>query len=386
MNKKVKICMNSMVANEANTIIRMLESVYKYIDFWVIQDNGSKDGTQDIIKNFFKEKNIPGVLYETEWKFPGYNRDHTLQECLKTNHGCDWILRMDADETLEIDDDFDWSILEDTSIQSWNVNAVNGGTRYMRTWMWNAKLPWFFQHDVRHETIHLPDVGESFQRVSLPSSFKHRVSQDGQTWAAPRKFLRDALELEIDKVVGDKIKDDHYHLWYIGKSYLDCYGKPSELFFGKKHSDEYARRGIWYLERYMELVHEWTIENPIVKSPNEWAYFSMIIIAEAYFFMGNEEMGLKYLSVAEDFCAGRNEHLYTLAQFYEKNNMIEKAIEILNQMLSEERTNPYPKLVFLIDDRYYHDTSDFLYHRKEELEKKLSTPVINLESFSFQFS
>jgi len=93
----------------------------------------------------------------------------------------------------------------------------------------------------------------------------------------------------------------------------------------------------------MELVHEWTIENPIVKSPNEWAYFSMIIIAEAYFFMGNEEMGLKYLSVAEDFCAGRNEHLYTLAQFYEKNNMIEKAIEILNQMLSEERTNPYPK-------------------------------------------
>jgi len=386
MNKKVKICMNSMVANEANTIIRMLESVYKYIDFWVIQDNGSKDGTQDIIKNFFKEKNIPGVLYETEWKFPGYNRDHTLQECLKTNHGCDWILRMDADETLEIDDDFDWSILEDTSIQSWNVNAVNGGTRYMRTWMWNAKLPWFFQHDVRHETIHLPDVGESFQRVSLPSSFKHRVSQDGQTWAAPRKFLRDALELEIDKVVGDKIKDDHYHLWYIGKSYLDCYGKPSELFFGKKHSDEYARRGIWYLERYMELVHEWTIENPIVKSPNEWAYFSMIIIAEAYFFMGNEEMGLKYLSVAEDFCAGRNEHLYTLAQFYEKNNMIEKAIEILNQMLSEERTNPYPKLVFLIDDRYYHDTSDFLYRRKEELEKKLTTPVIKLESFSFQFS
>jgi len=386
MNKKAKICMNSMVANEAKTITRMLESVYKYIDFWVIQDNGSKDGTQDIIRNFFKEKNIAGVLYETEWRFPGYNRDHTLQECLKTNHGCDWILRMDADETLEIDDDFDWSILEDTTVQSWNVNAVNGGTRYMRTWMWNAKLPWFFQHDVRHETIHLPEVGESFQRVNLPSSFKHRVAQDGQTWAAPRKFLRDALELEIDKVVGDKIKDDHYHLWYIGKSYLDCYGKPSELFFGKKHSDEYARRGIWYLERYMELVHEWTIENPIVKAENEWAYFSMIIIAEAYFFMGNEEMALKYLSVAEDFCAGRNEHLYTLVLFYEKNNMIEKSIEILNQMLSEERTNPYPKLVFLIDDRYYHDTSDFLYRRKEELEKKLSTPVINLESFSFQFS
>ena len=27
------------------------------------------------------------------------------------------------------------------------------------------------------------------------------VSQDGETWYVPRKFLRDALELEIDKVV-----------------------------------------------------------------------------------------------------------------------------------------------------------------------------------------
>ena len=53
-NKKTKIVMNAMVANEARTITRMLESVYPYIDYWVVQDNGSTDGTQDIIKNFFK--------------------------------------------------------------------------------------------------------------------------------------------------------------------------------------------------------------------------------------------------------------------------------------------------------------------------------------------
>ena len=99
--------LNAMVANEARTITRMLESVYQYIDYWVIQDNGSKDGTQDIIRNFFEEKGIPGFLYETEWLFPGFNRDHALQECLKADHGCDWILRMDADERLEVDADFD---------------------------------------------------------------------------------------------------------------------------------------------------------------------------------------------------------------------------------------------------------------------------------------
>ena len=62
----VKICLNAMVKNESNTILRMLNSVYQYIDYWVIQDNGSTDGTQDIIKNFFAEKNIPGFLYQTE--------------------------------------------------------------------------------------------------------------------------------------------------------------------------------------------------------------------------------------------------------------------------------------------------------------------------------
>mgnify|MGYP003846938323 CR=1 FL=1 len=46
-----------MVKNESKIILRMLESVYKYIDYWVIQDNGSTDGTQKIIEDFFRDKN-----------------------------------------------------------------------------------------------------------------------------------------------------------------------------------------------------------------------------------------------------------------------------------------------------------------------------------------
>jgi glycosyltransferase involved in cell wall biosynthesis len=57
-NKTTKICLNAMVANEARTITRMLDSCYKYIDYWVIQDNGSKDGTQDIIRDYFQEDSI----------------------------------------------------------------------------------------------------------------------------------------------------------------------------------------------------------------------------------------------------------------------------------------------------------------------------------------
>lgn len=122
MNKKTKICLNGMVGNESKTILRMLESTEPHIDYWVIQCNGNDD-TQQIVEDFFRSKNKPGFTYHVEWNFPGWNRDHTLQKCLGLDHGCDWILRMDADERLQVDEDFDWSILDDTSIDSYNIVA-----------------------------------------------------------------------------------------------------------------------------------------------------------------------------------------------------------------------------------------------------------------------
>ena len=87
--------MNAMVGSEEATITRMLLSVADYIDYYVVQCNGS-DNTRNIIDNFFTERNIPGFTYETKWEYPGFNRDHTLQTCLKADHGCDWVLRMDV--------------------------------------------------------------------------------------------------------------------------------------------------------------------------------------------------------------------------------------------------------------------------------------------------
>ena len=55
MKKECKICLNAMVGNEERVILRMLESSYKYIDYWVIQCNGS-DKTQSIIEKFYKPK------------------------------------------------------------------------------------------------------------------------------------------------------------------------------------------------------------------------------------------------------------------------------------------------------------------------------------------
>lgn len=384
MNKKTKICMNAMVGNEAKTITRMLESVVPYIDYWVIQCNGKEDNTKEIIENFFKERNIPGFTYELDWNFPGFNRDHTLQQALKANHGCDWILRMDADERLHVDEDFDWSLLDDTSVQSYNIGADAHDTKYFRTWFWNAKLPWFFQHDKRHETIHLPDVGEGFQRLDMPWSFRHLVSQDGETWAAPRKFLRDALELEIDKVVGNTILEDPYHLWYVAKSYADCYGNPSELAFGKAHSDEYARRAIWYFERFFETVHNWK-NSKKPKFQDEMGYFGLLMMALCYEFIGDIQKAEDCFLAAEHYSPERNEHLFYLCLMFEKQGRFEEILPYIDKMLHEERKNPFPRLSFLIENRAYHNTSNTLVEWKNKLINRLNEFTIDTNSVVFDF-
>jgi len=382
MNKKTKICLNAMVGNESNTIMRMLKSAEPHIDYWVIQCNGNDD-TEKIITDFFKEKGKPGFTYKIDWNFPGWNRDHTLQTCLKADHGCDWILRMDADERLHVDPDFDWSIMDDTSIDSYNIVAQNGELRYLRTWFWNAKRPWFFQHDKRHETIHLPEIGENFVRNIMPQGFRHLVSQDGETWAAPRKFLKDALELEMDKVVGNTVLQDPYHLWYIAKSYSDCYGDVAQMPFGKQHSDEYARRCVWYYQRWFETYFDWDITKPVPRQ-DEMGYFALLIMGQAIDFMGDTQTGINYIYKAGEFSPTRNEHLVYLNFILEREGRFEEILKNIDQMSQPKRVNPFPNLSFLIEDRAYLNTSNFINEYKERIKKKMETPIIDNSSFKFE--
>lgn len=360
--KKTKICLNTMVANEAHCIIRMLESCYQYIDYWVIQDNGSKDGTQDLIRNFFKEKNIPGLLYETEWRFPGYNRDHTLQTCLKENHGCDWILRIDADERLEVDPDFDWSILDNASIQSFQVPAVQNQHLYNRCWLWNAKLPWRFKHDKRHETIYLDqgDIGEGFQRVNLPKSFRHIVIGDGQTWFNTTKFFADALELEKDLLSEKKMTTDLYHLFYLAKSYRDSAMDPRNTFpFGEEQLHECCRRAFFYFKKLMDLTHDFSKANQ-PKYMDETAYMTLIYMGECCERMGQDTEAMFYYTKAGEFCPPRNEHAVKLAELYSKWGDRRGFLTQTSKMMAEKKPNPFPQFCFFLDNAAYVGSSDHI--------------------------
>jgi len=93
---------------------------------------------------------------------------------------------------------------------------------------------------------------------SLPSGFRHIITNDGETWFKPMKFLTDALELELDKVPSNKVLEDDYHLWYIGKSYNDCYNDSEQFPFKVDHAKEYARRCIFYFTMYLNKKHNYS--------------------------------------------------------------------------------------------------------------------------------
>ena len=356
----IKIVLNAMVGNEENTITRMLESTADYIDYYVIQCNGKVDNTRKIIDDFYADRNIPGFTYEIDWEFPGLNRDHTLQACLKAEHGCDWILRMDADEQLLVTEDFDWTVFENLSIDSFNVPADAGDSMYFRTWMWNANREWYFTHDKRHETIHLPGVDEDFQRVNLDRGFRHYITNDGETWDAPMKFLSDALELEKDKVPSNLVLEDNYHLWYIGKSYSDSYGNPDELPFGKAHSDEYARRSIFYFNMYLNKLHNYSATQKAARL-DDMGYYAVYLMAKAYNFIGDTDMALDYFERSVEFNPRRNEALYDKALVFESMKDWKGMLECTTKLVLENRTHPFPEYSFLIHNSAYYNTNPLPY-------------------------
>ena len=354
--KKCKIVMITMFKNESSVIKRMLESCLPYVDYYVMQNNGSTDGTDEIAKQFLLDNKLSGEIYEVEegWVGFGWNRDHLIQYCQNTDHGCDWILKMDCDEVLEVDDTFDWSLLDDKSIQSFHIPAVSGTCIYHRAWMYNANLPWRFNHDLCHETVYcdIPEIGTDFQRFDLPPSFRQVGTNEGQSWGVPTKFVSDSLKLEEELIREQTMLENEYHFWYLGKSYTDAY--PCSAFpLGHSQQREYARRSIYYFQEFLNYRHKKTNGH---MQEDETAYMSMIFIAEAYVFLKDYDAAIESYKLAEQFAEGRNDHLVGLAKLYQQESNYEKMLEVTTKMMQPERTNPFPRYCNFIDTSMYHDS------------------------------
>ena len=91
------VCLVMIVKAEAAVIRRCLASVKPHLDYWVICDTGSTDGTQGIVREFLRD--VPGELFEDAWVDFGHNRTLSLT---RAKGKADYLLMMNADEVLNV--------------------------------------------------------------------------------------------------------------------------------------------------------------------------------------------------------------------------------------------------------------------------------------------
>ena len=355
-----RICMISMFKNESKSIGTMLESVAPYINYWVLQDNGSTDGTPDVVREWAEKHKIPGFMYKVEegWVGFGWNRDHVLQKAREAEHNCQWIMKMDCDEILEVDEDFDWSVLNNHEHQSYDVYSLAPNCQYFRTWVWRADLPWRINHDPAHETVYIDDgvTGENYTRGMLPLGFKMKVGNvSGESYLNPTKYVSDALKLEEKMIREGTMLTDLYHFWYIGKSYQDGY-LCNKFPLGETHKQEYARRCIWYFNEVLDVTHPDFKNTKKAKYHDEMGYYAVNAIGSALRFLNEHYKAIEWFEMAEQFSPSKNDHLVHLAEIYWELLDFSKMLAVTTRLIDPSRKNPFPDLRFVINPEWYVDT------------------------------
>ena len=99
------LCLNMIVYNQSLYMKTFLESIFSIVDSYCICDTGSTDDTLQIIKDFFKEKNIIGHIYSEPYQNFSYNRNFSINYCFN-NIVSDYIILLDPDMSISFNKDF----------------------------------------------------------------------------------------------------------------------------------------------------------------------------------------------------------------------------------------------------------------------------------------
>ena len=210
----MRLCLNMIVRNEADRIVRALKSAAPYISCYVIADTGSTDGTPDLIKDFFKAEGIPGKIVHCKFEDFSQARNVALFAAQKSEYEFDYILLFDADMELKVVDPMWLDFLK--GAPSYDMVQVAGVLHYAnRRFAKRGEMNGY--RGVTHEYLDLATGGS----IPADKAFFYDHA-DGSN--RPNKFKRDIALLK--EGLKKEPKNERY-MYYLAQSYRDA-GKPEK--------------------------------------------------------------------------------------------------------------------------------------------------------------
>jgi glycosyltransferase involved in cell wall biosynthesis len=269
-----KVCLNMIVKNETPVIRRCLESVKPLIDYWVIVDTGSTDGTQEMIQEYMRD--IPGELHERPW----VNFEENRNEALDLAYGkSEYLLFIDADDILQFSADYRLPPLDK---ECYYIKIDYGWTTYSRIQLIRNSLKWRWV-GVVHEAL----VGPASNDAHLEGIIM-KIIGGGDRSHDPKKYLRDAALLE--KAL-ESNPNDTRNTFYLAQSYKDAGMNEMAM----KVYQRRAEQGGWDEEVF-------------------WSLYQIALIQESLEMP--EEMVTHGYQRAYDYRPIRAEPLYHLSNYY----------------------------------------------------------------------
>lgn len=294
------IGLTMIVKNEAHIIARCLTSVAPLVDYVLIVDTGSNDGTQQAVRDWLAAKKMPGKVIEEPWQNFAHNRSFALEK-LRQQTAIDYALMIDADEVLVYEDGFDATAFKQAlHADLYDIKTVMGETVYYRPQLCSNRMPFYYKA-VLHEYLECPD---SFTRDTA-LGFYDKPIQDSARNRNPKKYLDDAAALERALASETDPFLISRYTFYLAQSYRDG-GEP------KKALVTYQRRAtqeFWDHEIYVSLLQAARLKEQLGHAPGE--------VIDAYL-AAHEALPtrLEALHGAAKFCRlnSRNQQGYLLAK------------------------------------------------------------------------
>jgi glycosyltransferase involved in cell wall biosynthesis len=242
---RTNICLCMIVKNETEVLPRLFRSLKDYVDYYVIVDTGSTDGTIELIGREMSGYGIAGEVHERAWVNFGVNRQQALDLAVASGKA-DWLLFIDADEELGVSDREFYEKLEPGV--SYDIEKHHGGVRYAVPHLVNVKASRFkWEGPVHNYLVTLAGPERRQLRKDVWIIYHHGQGAKSHGMTQSQKYLRDAKLLEDDLKQNPGSARSQF---YLAQSYRDAGERERAYVEYKKR----AQMDGWVEETYVALL------------------------------------------------------------------------------------------------------------------------------------